>query len=256
LHSKQNIFATYSLILPLGEQSTGKSSVIEAISGIKTPRSTDTCTRCPLFINLESSDDPRCTWSATVTLRLEFTYDGKTGRGAEQKFPGWARLAPMSTMEFASTDNPKDLEYIIGRAQMAIISPMVDYKEFLKPSITHLDEYHRAEFSPNVVCISIRQFGLPALSFYDLPGIIGQAESASAVKFVRDLVTEYVKDAEALVLVTCSLENDIANSTASGIAREVKATDRCIGKFPKHCQACASTLTDIYRRVDKTRPYT
>jgi hypothetical protein len=138
----------------------------------------------------------------------------------------------VSTVEFATTENPNDLEYIIGRAQLAIISPMIDYREFLQPSITHLGEYHPAEFSPNVVCISIKQFGLPALSFYDLPGIIGQAESASVVKFVRDLVMQYVKDAEALVLVTCSLENDIANSTAGGIAREVKATDRCIGKTP------------------------
>jgi hypothetical protein len=27
------------------------------------------------------------------------------------------------------------------------------------------------------------------------------------------------------------MENDIANSTAGGIARQLKATDRCIGKL-------------------------
>jgi ABC-type branched-subunit amino acid transport system ATPase component len=32
----------------LGEQSSGKSSVIEAISGVRTPRASGTCTRCPL----------------------------------------------------------------------------------------------------------------------------------------------------------------------------------------------------------------
>lgn len=32
----------------LGEQSSGKSSVIEAISGVRTPRAGGTCTRCPL----------------------------------------------------------------------------------------------------------------------------------------------------------------------------------------------------------------
>jgi hypothetical protein len=72
------------------------------------------------------------------------------------------------------------------------------------------------------------------LSFYDLPGIIGQAESEEEqflVKFVRDLVVDYVRDAESLILVTCSLENDIANSTAGGIARAEQATDRCIGTF-------------------------
>jgi hypothetical protein len=47
---------------------------------------------------------------------------------------------------------------------------------------------------------------------------------------VRDLVTEYVNDPEALILVTCAMDNDIANSTASGIARTLKAAHRCIGK--------------------------
>ncbi|KAF1850290.1 interferon-induced GTP-binding protein Mx [Cucurbitaria berberidis CBS 394.84] len=220
----------------LGEQSTGKSSVIEAISGIKTPRSTGTCTRCPLFIKLEPSGDPLAGWSASVSLRREFAWDGKTGRGFERRFPGWAQLSQPTIVQFSVTDNPKDLEDIIARAQLATISPMVDHKEFLRPSIASLNDHHRCEFSPNIVCISITHPSLPALSFYDLPGIIGQAESASSqflVKFVRDLVVEYVKDPEALILVTCSLENDIANSTAGGIARELRATDRCIGVLTK-----------------------
>ena len=128
-----------------------------------------------------------------------------------------------------STNDPTALEQIIGRAQLAIISPLVDYKEFLKASKVHLDAFHRCKFSPNVVCISITHPGLPALSFYDLPGIVGQAEDPLEVKFVRDLVVEYVKDPEALILVTCAMDNDIANSTAGGIARAMKATGRCIG---------------------------
>jgi hypothetical protein len=225
------------LIGVTGEQSTGKSSVIEAISGIKTPRSTDTCTRCPLFIKLEPAEDPRAKWSATVSLRRGFAYDGKSGRGPERRFPGWAQVPQPSTVTFAATEDARDLEEIIRRAQLAIISPMVDYKEFLRPSLAHLNGHHRCEFSPNIVCISITHPDLPALSFYDLPGIIGQAESPESqflVKFVRDLVTDYVKDPEALILVTCSLENDIANSTAGGIARQQKATDRCIGTYTIH----------------------
>jgi len=111
---------------------------------------------------------------------------------------------------------------------------MSDPTDFLPPSPLSRDPetYHQTEFSPNVVCIHVTGPELPALSFYDLPGIIGQAESADndyLVKFVKDLVTDYIKDPESLILVTCSLENDIHNSTASGIARELKATDRCIG---------------------------
>lgn len=120
---------------------------------------------------------------------------------------------------------------MISRAQLATVSPLVDYQEFRKPDISHLVDSHRCSFSPNIVCIYISCVGLPALSFYDLPGIIGQAENPDDVVFVRNLVTEYVKDPESLVLVTCSMENDIADSTAGGISRKLKATNRCIGKL-------------------------
>jgi hypothetical protein len=165
-----------------------------------------------------------------VSLRRNYQWDGKKGRGTERRFPGWYQSQESKTVEFITTTDPTKLEGIIGRAQLAIVSPMIDYKEFTASSITHLAKEHKCNFSPNVVCISIIHADLPALSFYDLPGIIGQADESSDVKFVRSLVVDYIKDPEALVLVTCSMENDIANSMAGGIARELKAIDRCIGK--------------------------
>ncbi|USP79604.1 hypothetical protein yc1106_06878 [Curvularia clavata] len=218
----------------LGEQSAGKSSVIEAISGIKTPRSDDTCTRCPLFISLEGSEDPRARWNASVSLRLDYKHDGNNGR--DRRFRGWCPLPQPTIVPFATTENPNELEHFIARAQLTVLSPHIDHEVFLRPSLAGLREDGRCAFSPNVVCISIAQPGLPALSFYDLPGIIGQAEIEEdqfVVKFVSDLVTDYVKDPETLVLLCCSLETDIANSTAGGIARKLKATDRCIGVLTK-----------------------
>lgn len=141
-----------------------------------------------------------------------------------------------TTVPFATTENPDELEGLIARAQLAVLSPQIDQEVFLRPSLAGLREDERCPFSPNVVCISIVQPTLPALSFYDLPGIIGQADSEEnqfVPKFVSDLVTEYVKDPETLILLCCSLETDIANSTAGGIARKLKATDRCIGVLTK-----------------------
>ncbi|KAH7556603.1 P-loop containing nucleoside triphosphate hydrolase protein [Bipolaris maydis] len=235
----------------LGEQSAGKSSVIEAISGIKTPRSDDTCTRCPLYIKLEPSEDPHASWSASVSLRRNFSYENRPGRGNERRFRGWCELPQPQLVPFATTDNPEELEHIIGRAQLATISPLVDYQEFLNSSL-HLGENHRCEFSPNIVDISISQPGLSALSFYDLPGIIGQAETEDKkflVKFVRDLVKEYVRDREALILLCCSLETDIANSSAGGIARDLGATDRCIGVLTKPDRLPAGSRHDKIREI-------
>lgn len=213
----------------IGEQSTGKSSVIEAISGIKTPRSTDTCTRCPLFIKLESTE-PRSKWLARVYLRKEHRLGPNVSRG-KPRFPGWSP-SDCSEVEFTETDSPAALEDIISRAQLAILSDTDDPKGFARGSIANLERYRQADFSPNIVCISISGPGLPDLSFYDLPGIIAQAENESTqflVNFVENLVTDYVKDEEALLLVTCSLTNDIHNSRGGQLARHVKATGRCVG---------------------------
>lgn len=205
--------------------------MIEAISGIQTPRSTDTCTRCPLFIKTEPSADQDASWTAQVKLRLEYKWDGKKKRSV---FPGWIPNPNPVEEEFASTNSPKELGDLIARAQAAILSPLQDPNEFKPPNPLHWNSrLPRCEFSPNVVCISVSQPDIPALSFYDLPGIIGQAETDEnqyLVKFVKDLVAAYIKDPDSLILVTCSLENDIANSTAAGFARTLKADGRCVGK--------------------------
>jgi hypothetical protein len=214
--------------------------VIERISGIQTPRSTNTCTRCPLFIKLEPAKDPRSGWEAHVSLRTSFMLDGKTGKigkARERRFPGW-RQVPTLEDDFATTTSPDELEELIARAQLAILSQDVDQTLFLREPLENLKyAYPRADFSPNVVCIYITQPGLPPLSFYDLPGIIGQSEDASKqhlVPFVKDLVAEYVANPQTLVLVTCSLATDVANSTAAGIARGKNASERCIGRWTNY----------------------
>jgi len=44
-------------IVVVGDQSVGKSSVLEAISGIQLPRAQNICTRCPLELRIKSTND-------------------------------------------------------------------------------------------------------------------------------------------------------------------------------------------------------
>jgi hypothetical protein len=207
--------------------------VIEAISGIKTPRDTGTCTRCPLFIEMRPSTDASGSWHAEINLLQH--YDLLTDlrqRGMDTEFRGWVAIPIPRKTPFAQTDDPEQLESLIRCAQRATLSPLENLELFLDPSFDDRN-IHKTLFSPNIVCIVISKPGLPPLSFYDLPGMIGQAETeeeAYTVPLVKNLVTKYIQDPEALVLVTCALENDIANSIAAGLARELKVTDRCMGK--------------------------
>jgi GTP-binding protein EngB required for normal cell division len=52
-------------ICVIGDQSTGKSSLIEGLSEIKMPRSAGTCTRCPIEINLTESE-PGQEWDCHI----------------------------------------------------------------------------------------------------------------------------------------------------------------------------------------------
>ncbi|KAF2649094.1 interferon-induced GTP-binding protein Mx [Lophiostoma macrostomum CBS 122681] len=232
----------YDIPLPrcvvLGAQSTGKSSVIESISSIKTPRSTDTCTRCPLFIETAPSNDPSAKWEAKINLRAHFERTARMGTGPKYRFQGWIECSekPHETL-FASTDSTENLEELILRAQLATLNAEADPGSFLHGSITTLKaSYQYAQFSPNVVSIRISGPGLPSLSFYDLPGIIGQAEDVKnqyLVRFVKDLVTEYIMDPKSLILVTHSLSDDLHNSPAGGLARDLDITQRCVGVLTK-----------------------
>lgn len=49
------------------------------------------------------------------------------------------------------------------------------------------------------------------------------------VKLVKNLVKEYVRPQESLVLLACSMESDMANSSAGKLVRGMGAEHRCIG---------------------------
>ena len=61
----------------MGDQNTGKSSPIERMSETKVPRNADTCTRCPIELNLtESGNSPGI---CHVYLVKEDVFEGKMG---------------------------------------------------------------------------------------------------------------------------------------------------------------------------------
>lgn len=207
--------------------------MIEAISGIKTPRATGLCTRCPLYIVLQNSPGSSTNWHAEVHLLLEYDLATEPHHsGLDREFEGWVPAMTTSKIPFAETDDPKRLEHLIRCAQYAILSPLEDPRSFLDPSFNR-DSIHKTLFSPNNVCIVVSHPTLPPLSFYDLPGIIGQAESDDetfTVQLVEDLVKKYIVNTDSLILVTCPLEQDVATSSAAGLARRLQVADRCVGK--------------------------
>ncbi|KAF2472329.1 P-loop containing nucleoside triphosphate hydrolase protein [Lindgomyces ingoldianus] len=240
-----------SLDIPLakciicGDQSAGKSSVIEAISGIKVPRAGGTCTRCPMFIQLQSSAGAEAQWEAKVYIRKAYTYlipkiinPRLREQARQERYYPWQQKFSPDEVLFAQTTNSDNLEVLIYRAQLAILNPTADLTRFVPGTAREiLSDDRETEFSPNVVCVYISAPKAPNLSFYDLPGIIigrGDPGKEGLKNFVRNLVAEYIADPNALILLTSSLEVDWeVSSYAASLVTKTGATQRCVGVLTK-----------------------
>ncbi|KAK0463456.1 P-loop containing nucleoside triphosphate hydrolase protein [Desarmillaria tabescens] len=192
-------------IVVIGNQSAGKSSVVEAISGITVPRDAGTCTRCPMECRLASSEDP---WCCQISIRYEF--EPSNGR----------RLKDVMERKFGGLILKKDqVEPMLRRAQWAVLNPKLSYAHVLGMSMH--DMYHNLsssalQFSRNVVCVDLKGPDLTDLSFIDLPGIIQNAETET-VKLVEDMVVSHIAG-DCLILVALPMTDDVENQKALKLA--------------------------------------
>ncbi|KAH0559399.1 hypothetical protein GP486_004084 [Trichoglossum hirsutum] len=246
-------------IAVVGNQSAGKSSLIEAISGIRVPR---TCTRCPLEINLTESAISGSPWTCRVSLRHKFfhspldsrfakpdTFDSMSsyygdsinGYSRGGSLGPWIERSVAEEIHFRDVFNKDEVEAVLVRAQRAILNPSQDWKKFLSTGNLHFDaedterEDFEVKFSPNIVRMNISGPGLPNLSFVDLPGIIEAPETDNEmylVPLIKELVRGYIDNKDCLVLLAVPMTDDAENQSASSIAKQI-CKDRCIGALTK-----------------------
>ena len=64
-------------IVFVGKQSAGKSSIVEAVTGIQLPRNHGTCTRCPIEVTSVKTKREEEPWSCRIGSRVIFDEQGK-----------------------------------------------------------------------------------------------------------------------------------------------------------------------------------
>jgi vacuolar protein sorting-associated protein 1 len=151
-------------IAVIGNQSAGKSSLIEAISQVKLPRASGTCTRCPMEVVLRQGDaDAPSQWHCKVSLRFEHDEGGP-----KQKF---------GTFEFAKTSEKETVSLVLRRAQLAILNPGEDFCKYQDLSEEECKAISKGlmSFSRNTVVLEITGAQVD-VTFVDLPGIIAATE--------------------------------------------------------------------------------
>lgn len=220
-------------IAVIGNQSTGKSSLIEAISRIKVPRASGTCTRCPMEFALSRSDQP---WKCKVSLRFEHDSvpNGKS----------------TGTYFFAETDHRDNVPLILRRAQLAILNPDEEFSAFVNLDETRSNDHGiSTNFSRNTVVTEIIGADVD-VTFIDLPGIIsntGPKEDYS-IELIKSLVESYVSQEECLILVAITMTGTCYRSYYTSnqkMISKIKAQPRLLDN---------GTLTDHGLSVKSFRP--
>ena len=215
------------------------------MSEIKVPRKADTCTRCPLEINLTESSTG--SWNCNVSLFKKYIYEGNLGTTYPHgkgftKSEGATRARPLGPwtvqdaedFHFATVTSKSDVPDALHRAQLATLNPGSPYEKYMPGKSAPSN--HQVKFSPNIVRLDISGPDLPNLSFYDLPGVINVPDIAGEeylVTLVKNLVKSYVSTDDSINLLAIPMSDDPANSSASQLIREAKAEPRTVGCVTK-----------------------
>ncbi|XP_016405691.1 interferon-induced GTP-binding protein Mx3-like isoform X2 [Sinocyclocheilus rhinocerous] len=192
-------------IVVIGDQSSGKSSVLEALSGVALPRGSGIVTRCPLELRLKKV--PGVNWKAVLT------YDKKTDEFVN-RFAGPIKPSKLVSGKVAqSAPNEKKIEF----ADPSLVEEHVAaaQNELAGKGVGICDELITLEIMSPDVC---------DLTLIDLPGIArvpveGQPEDIG--KQIKRLIMKYIKKRETINLVVVPCNIDIATTEALKMAQEV-----------------------------------
>ncbi|KAI9809646.1 MAG: hypothetical protein M1825_000078 [Sarcosagium campestre] len=172
-----------------GDQSSGKSSVLEAISGIPFPTKDNLCTCHPTELILRRSSDTNVAVSiVSHPSRSE---------------PDCRRLSGFRQ----DLSNYDDLPELIDKA-----------KAMMGISDTG------GAFSNDVLRIEISGPTQPHLTIVDLPGLIhseNKVQTTADVELVLEMVRGYMIDRRSVILAVVSAKNDYANQIVLKLAREI-----------------------------------
>jgi GTP-binding protein EngB required for normal cell division/deoxyadenosine/deoxycytidine kinase len=207
-------------IAVLGDQSSGKSSVLESISGIKFPRSSGLCTRFPTAIQMRNASVFK------AKLRLI------PGRRSSDK-----RSAEFDMFMEENMDEIKSIDDI-GNA-------IATAKSFICAE---------DDFSDDILSIEMDGPACIPVTLVDLPGYV-KTSIGDQKKTVKDQIkamcSSYLNDKRTIILAVIPANIDLANNEIFENASEVDPDgDRTIGVITKPDMMDAGTEHEIIDLVN------
>lgn len=175
-------------IIVCGDQSSGKSSVLEAISGVPFPVKSNLCTRFPTELVLRKSSQTSVSVSI-VPHQSRAESDRISLSNFREKLDSFYGLP-------ALIENAKTVMGITA---------------------------HGKTFSNDLLRVEVSGPDRPHLTIVDLPGLIHsetKQQSAADVQLVQEVVQNYMKEPRSIILAVISAKNDYANQVVLRLARE------------------------------------
>ncbi|KAI1324047.1 dynamin family protein [Xylariaceae sp. FL0255] len=189
-------------IIVCGDQSSGKSSVLEAISGVPFPVKSNICTRFPTELVLRRT--------ARTGVSVSIVPHSSLGPSEQSRISGFHERL----------DSFDGFPALIEKAKAAM-------------GISTLGK----AFSKDMLKVEISGPNRPHLTIVDLPGLIHsetKQQSASDVELVQEVVTAYMKQARSIMLAVISAKNDFANQIVLKLVRQADPSgNRTMGVITK-----------------------
>jgi GTPase SAR1 family protein len=200
----ESILALPQLVV-CGDQSAGKSSVLEALTEIPFPRNDELCTRFPTEVIMRRS--------TVDSLTIKVIPDDERPTSEKE-----------SIKTFAETIKDfEELPTIMDRA-MAVMGIGTSGSQ-------------SSAFARDVLSVEIEGPSRPQLTFVDLPGLIQnetKGVTKADVELVQEITDRYISQSRTIILAVVSATNDYANQGILTKARKVDPDgERTLGIITK-----------------------
>ena len=183
------------MIAVLGDTSSGKSSLLTAISMVELPSSEKLTTRCPIMLRMKRSDKR----SANVTVEWKGNDDSGLPFHEKISEKSWSKLT-----------------HCIAGAQEHIMTTRAKKTGRAKKNINAV--------ARDIVSVEVNGPHCEDLTLIDLPGIVrstGAGESETLVEDIQALLRLYLENERCVILAVQPANVDFHNSQIMADAKEV-----------------------------------
>jgi GTPase SAR1 family protein len=209
-------------IVVVGDQSSGKSSVLEAITGVPFPRNSGMCTKFPTQINLRKAP----TTSFSVDLKPDLSHS-EVDKARISRFKDMIR-------------GEQDLGVIVKRAEQTIWP--------------HGQSVNSA--SKDTLQLDFSGPKKDYLTLVDLPGIIhanaSNIMSDDEIVAIKELAIEYMRNPRSIILCVISAANDLNLQMVPNLARQIDPSgSRTLGVITKPDRIDSPESEEMFIRLAK-----